>query len=494
MVRKQKRTGSRLTRRGSTRLRLTYDAWNRLTQVESWKDADEDGVQDEGEPWGLVAVYQYDGLSRRTAKIVRQVAGETVTYNRTDYYYNEAWRVLEERTDTFEDLEGEGGALETPAETPNVQWLWDARYIDAPVLRWRDADLDSETGYLGLEETLYACNDANMNVTALIDPATGEAVERYVYDAYGKATVCDEDWTPRQGNTSAYASEILYSGYRFDAETGLYQVRFRYYHPTLGRWTGRGPADYQDGMGLYQYARSDPATSLDPTGLWGKDIHYDLTLELAQKARIICARAVAEGAERPDEDPERRPGLVGVWDIVSATLFGVTMTTAKQKVAQIAEWHFPASDDGEVHPDSAKANAKVDNGIHECDFKEFSEGLHVLQDSWAHQGKPYVGGIGHGRGAVRSAFFGWTKLQGFDAAISPSADDVTLWPEDVRATGLATYRELKEFKDNCKCACPPLGPFASDEPNNPTSYGPARKDAEIIAFLDSQFPGQNVVR
>jgi RHS repeat-associated protein len=332
-----------------------------------------------------------------------------------------------------------------------------------------------------------------MNVTALVN-TSGTVVERYVYDAYGKATVYDDDWSTTVAWDDSVKNEVRYWGYRYDWETGLDQVRRRYYHPTLGRWTGRDPADYQDGMGLYQYARSDPATSLDPTGLWGKDIHYDLTLELAQKARIICARAVAEGAERPDEDPERRPGLVGVWDIVSATLFGVTMTNAKQKVAQIAEWHFPASDDGEVHPDSAKANAKVDNGIHECDFKEFSEGLHVLQDSWAHQGKPYVGGIGHGRGAVRSAFFGWTKLQGFDAAISPSADDVTLWPKDVRATGLATYRELKEFKDNCKCACPPLGPFASDEPNNPTSYGPARKDAEIIAFLDSQFPGQNVVR
>jgi RHS repeat-associated protein len=195
------------------------------------------------------------------------VDGEDVTYQRTDYLYDEQWQVLEERTDTFEDLEGEGGALATVAETVNVQWLWDQRYIDAPVLRWRDADADPETGQYGLDETLYYCNDANMNVTALVDAETGEVVERYMYDPYGKATVCEEDWTPREGNASAVANDVLYCGYRFDAETGLYNVRYRYYHPTLGRWNSRDPGGYGDGMGLYQYARSSPLVATDPTGL-----------------------------------------------------------------------------------------------------------------------------------------------------------------------------------------------------------------------------------
>ena len=48
------------------------------------------------------------------------------------------------------------------------------------VLGWRDADLDTETGYLGLEGTLYMCDDANMNVTALVS-ASGTVEERYVY-------------------------------------------------------------------------------------------------------------------------------------------------------------------------------------------------------------------------------------------------------------------------------------------------------------------------
>jgi len=40
------------------RLRPVYDAWNRLVKVESWKDADTDGVQDtgSGEDWSLAVM------------------------------------------------------------------------------------------------------------------------------------------------------------------------------------------------------------------------------------------------------------------------------------------------------------------------------------------------------------------------------------------------------------------------------------------------------
>jgi len=48
---------------------------------------------------------RYDGANRRILKIVRKVAGETVTYDRTDFYYDEAWQVLEERQENgFESL------------------------------------------------------------------------------------------------------------------------------------------------------------------------------------------------------------------------------------------------------------------------------------------------------------------------------------------------------------------------------------------------------
>jgi len=41
---------------------------------------------------------------------------------------------------------------------------------------------------LGLDEWLCGLTDANMNVTALVDTG-GDAVERYIYDPYGKVTI-----------------------------------------------------------------------------------------------------------------------------------------------------------------------------------------------------------------------------------------------------------------------------------------------------------------
>ena len=39
------------------------------------------------------------------------------------------------------------------------------------------------------------------------------------------------------------------------------------YNPTLGRWIGRDPAGYVDGLNLYQYVRDDPIGLTDPMGL-----------------------------------------------------------------------------------------------------------------------------------------------------------------------------------------------------------------------------------
>jgi RHS repeat-associated protein len=140
--------------------------------------------------------------------------------------------------------------------------------VDAPVVRFHDANTDGDYLDSG-DNILYYCQDANWNVTAVVS-ASGSVVERYMYAAYGKATVLDEDWEPVTGNESAYANEILYAGYRHDPESGMFQVRNRNYHPTLGRWIERD-GGYVDGMSLYQYCRSNPAGMTDPTGLEGEE-------------------------------------------------------------------------------------------------------------------------------------------------------------------------------------------------------------------------------
>ena len=124
-----------------------------------------------------------------------------------------------------------------------------------------------------LDETLYYCNDANMNVTALVN-TSGDVVERYLYDPYGKVTITDANWSVITWANSK-KNEILYCGYRLDPESGLYHVRHRSYHPTLGRWTSRDPSGYVDSMNMLEYCIGAPVSKRDPLGNdtgWGSSI------------------------------------------------------------------------------------------------------------------------------------------------------------------------------------------------------------------------------
>jgi len=231
-----------------------YDAWNRLTKI--YEDANcNDMIDDPGE---LVATYSYDGQNRRIRKVLA-VPNPDVTY---DYYYNESWQVLEVR---------KGGDTD-----PLEQYVWGIQYVDAPVVRFRDGNVDGDLldTQDNTDSTLYYTYDGNFNVTAVIKP-DGTVAERYTYDPYGQVTFKAADWSDAASQAkSAYYNEILYCGYRFDPESGLFHVRNRYYHPTLGRWTTREPqlghtqgSGYHDGMNIYQYGRGNPLVSTDSSGL-----------------------------------------------------------------------------------------------------------------------------------------------------------------------------------------------------------------------------------
>ena len=62
------------------------------------------------------------------------------------------------------------------------------------------------------------------------------------------------DWEPR------------FHGYRFDAETGLYQVRYRYLQPELGRWISSDPIEELAGLNRYVFVKNDPIQRVDPDG------------------------------------------------------------------------------------------------------------------------------------------------------------------------------------------------------------------------------------
>jgi len=111
---------------------------------------------------------------------------------------------------------------------------------------------------------------------------SGTVVERFAYQGYGTPKVLDPNWSDDLNNQSDFGWETLFAGYRYDADTGLYHVRNRYYHAQLGRWLTRDPLGYVDGMSLYEYVRSSPVDLLDPFGLenqtFGTDFFGDILL------------------------------------------------------------------------------------------------------------------------------------------------------------------------------------------------------------------------
>ena len=270
--------------------RYSYDYRNRLIKIEHSDDYDE-----ETPTWSTVVQYEYDGLNRRVKKDL--ASGTDVVY------LYDGWQMLEER-----ELDGE-------AWEARRQFVYGGLYIDEPVAFDKDTDSDGDCteGNGGSSRYLYA-QQANFNVVALTDSA-GAAVETVKYDPYGEPT-CRRVSDGHEQASSHIENALLFTGHRYDSESGLYYARNRYYHPALGRWLSRDRLGYLDGMGLYEYVGSSPVRRVDPYGnVWykpwtwfDKDEEEPEPEERAAKgAAQAAAEAAQEAAKNYSEDGKLNP-------------------------------------------------------------------------------------------------------------------------------------------------------------------------------------------
>jgi RHS repeat-associated protein len=101
--------------------------------------------------------------------------------------------------------------------------------------------------------------NGHRDVVALINEA-GQIEATYYYDAFGNI----EEETGNKNN------KILYRGYEYDKETGLYYLNARHYDPRVARFmqedTYTGDINDPLSLNLYTYCANNPIRYIDPSG------------------------------------------------------------------------------------------------------------------------------------------------------------------------------------------------------------------------------------
>ena len=127
---------------------------------------------------------------------------------------------------------------------------------DATTNYLRGVNLISKTVNSAADFYLFNAHGDVVNLTN----ATGITTKSYDYDAFGNERTPDE----------ADPNPFRYCGEYYDAETGTYYLRARYYAPWLGRFmtedTCKGSHKDPLSLNLYLYCAGNPVGYFDPSG------------------------------------------------------------------------------------------------------------------------------------------------------------------------------------------------------------------------------------
>jgi RHS repeat-associated protein len=206
-----------------------------------------------------------------------QLAG-TGSYGETVYYAYDANGLLKRRTKNAVDKKF---VWDYNRSVPTLLDDGDYEYIyttdKTPV-----AQINKATGavtYLHAAETGTIVSATNSN---------GDVVGSYAYTAYGDIETPAGTVDPEHTQT-----RFGYAGEWKDPETGLYNLRLRWYEPTTGSFLTRDAVE-QATNAAYSYASGNPYLFVDPLGLWSVEDPLKFTSEeMGNIATVIDMLALA---------------------------------------------------------------------------------------------------------------------------------------------------------------------------------------------------------
>ncbi|NJP06971.1 MAG: RHS repeat-associated core domain-containing protein [Chloroflexaceae bacterium] len=154
--------------------------------------------------------------------------------------------------------------------------------------------------------THYPLGDAQGS-TRLLATNSGAIAESYQYDAFGNL----------QSSLATPGTNSLYTGQRYDATTGLYYLRARYYNPADGRLLTRDtyPIDFQNPVELnrYAYVANNPVNLVDPSGLTGL---------------VGYSQTYGDSEEQSKRRAAYQAGIAPSWGIDRAQLYQASVLSA----------------------------------------------------------------------------------------------------------------------------------------------------------------------
>jgi RHS repeat-associated protein len=229
--------------------RFSYDYRDRL--VGAWQPATTNTVS-----------FKYDCFGRRIEKATLAAAAR---------YYYVGWQEVEE---------------EDGANAVAASYVWGNRI---------DELLEMDRG-----GQRHFCHADDLGSIRKATDASGNVVEAYRYGDDGQPSFFDGSGSPLAG--SVIGNTTLFTGRRYDLETGLYYYRTRYLDPLAGRFTTRDTIGIWGDEGNvgngYTYVGSDPFSAVDAMGTKFSDDANQTKAQsdqVEQIAQAVVARLLPYG-------------------------------------------------------------------------------------------------------------------------------------------------------------------------------------------------------